>query len=92
MRDAEEAKIRAEIELQHFGQPGASPEWIFGEVANRLKLSFPEESTVIDAFKWTSVQGAAGWWSTMMSGVWVNGRKVSTNNGPLTPLLTNLRS
>ena len=31
------------------------------------------------AWKWSNVQGAAGWWQILMQGVWVDGVKVLKN-------------
>ncbi|KAL9595917.1 MAG: hypothetical protein Q9219_006143 [cf. Caloplaca sp. 3 TL-2023] len=32
-----------------------------------------------DGWTWTKVQGAEGWWQTLMQGVWVGGRRVLQN-------------
>ena len=32
-----------------------------------------------DAWKWSRVQGAEGWWQTLMDGVWIDGSKVLKN-------------
>ena len=32
-----------------------------------------------EAFRWTNVQGAEGWWQVLMKGVWVDSRKVLKN-------------
>lgn len=77
-KEVEEAKTRAETELQHLGQSDASPEWINAQVAKELKVSMPDGSTMEEHFKWTSTKGAAGWWTTLMPGVWINGIKVRT--------------
>ena len=32
-----------------------------------------------DAFRWSHVEGAEGWWQILMAGIWVNGAKVLKN-------------
>ena len=75
-REVEEAKVKGEIELQHFEDPAATSQWVADQVNARLRVSFPLSSSWDKHFKWTDVQGAAGWWTTLMKGVWINGAKV----------------
>lgn len=78
-REVEEAKMRGEVELEHFGDPTATSEWVDEQVDARLRLSM-QPSVVWDKhFKWTEVQGAAGWWTGLMKGVWISGAKVTTD-------------
>ncbi|KAJ9605411.1 hypothetical protein H2200_010068 [Cladophialophora chaetospira] len=78
-RDIEEAKVRGEIELKHFGDPVATSEWVIEQVEARLNFLLPPETPWDKHFKWTEVQGAAGWWTALMRGVWVSGAKVLKN-------------
>jgi len=75
-REVEETKTRVEIELKHFGDPIATPDWVLSQVDAQMKVAMPIDSTWDQPFKWTNVQGAAGWWTALMAGVWVNGAKV----------------
>ncbi|KPI40701.1 uncharacterized protein AB675_10838 [Cyphellophora attinorum] len=85
-KDAEEAKIRAGIELQHFGQAEASPEWVQARVVEGMGLF--DSTSVEKQFKWTKTQGPPGWWTTLMPGVWINGAKVMRNQ----PVLLDIQS
>ncbi len=78
-KEVEEAKIRGEIELKYFGDPVANPQWITKQVDNQLRILMLSELPWDHHFKWTKVQGAAGWWTALMSGVWINGAKVCTS-------------
>lgn len=75
-REVEETKIRVETELKHFGDEMGTSEWVKGQVEEQMKLMMPPDSAWDDHFKWTNVQGAAGWWTALMAGVWINGAKV----------------
>lgn len=75
-REIEETKTRVELGLKHFGDPVATPEWVADQVEARMKIAMPREDAWDAHFKWTNVQGAAGWWTALMAGVWVNGAKV----------------
>jgi hypothetical protein len=77
-KEVEEAKTRGEVELKHFGDPVAIPQWVTKQVHNQLRILMPSELPWDHHFKWTKVQGAAGWWTALMSGVWINGAKVCT--------------
>ncbi len=81
-RDIEEAKVRGELELKHFGDPKATSEWVNEQVDARLNFLIPPEVPWHKHFKWTEVQGAAGWWTALMRGVWINGAKVVTLDHP----------
>lgn len=76
-KELEAAKIRAEVELHDLGQDSSSPGSVANEVKNRVRVSMPDGTSVEEHFKWANVQGAAGWWTALMSGVWINGAKVS---------------
>ncbi|ETN43530.1 uncharacterized protein HMPREF1541_02689 [Cyphellophora europaea CBS 101466] len=75
----EEAKTRAEIELQHYGHSLATPEWVDEQLNLKLEVAMPEGSKFDQHFKWSDLSGAAGWWTSLMPGVWVNGVKVLRN-------------
>lgn len=75
----EETKVRGDIELEHFGNPQATSEWVNQEVANRMTFLMGPDAPWDSHFKWTDTRGAAGWWTTLMSGVWINGAKVLKN-------------
>lgn len=78
-REVEKAKIQAELELSNFGNPIANSDWISKQTETRLEQSVSSALPWDSHFKWTNLQGAAGWWTTLMSGVWVNGAKVLKN-------------
>ena len=78
-KEVQRAKIQAEIELQSFGQPAATEEWLKQEVDSRMVSLMPDHLSAETQFRWTNMQGAAGWWTTLMAGVWVNGAKVLKN-------------
>ena len=44
-----------------------------------MGMSMPENLPVDAHFRWTNTQGAVGWWTALMGGVWVNGAKVLKN-------------
>ena len=75
-REVEEAKVRGEVELKHFGDPLATSDWVMEQVKAQLRVSMPDNLPYDHHFKWTDVQGAVGWWTALMAGVWVNGAKV----------------
>ncbi|KEF58289.1 uncharacterized protein A1O9_06215 [Exophiala aquamarina CBS 119918] len=79
VQEVEETKARVELELKHFGDPVATPDWIAEQVEGRLKLAMPRGDAWDAHFKWTNVRGAAGWWTALMAGVWLNGAKVLKN-------------
>ena len=78
-KEMERAKIQGELELQRLGEQGTTEEWMKQEVDGRLGLSMPDHLPTDTLFKWTNIQGAAGWWSALLSGIWVNGAKVLKN-------------
>ena len=75
-REMEEAEIRGEVELKHFGDPIATSQWVSKQVDIRMQRSMPPLDAWDKHFRWTDVQGAAGWWTALMRGVWINGAKV----------------
>lgn len=85
-KEMERAKIQGELELQRFGEPAATEDWVTKEVNNKLGLSIPDHLPLEAHFRWTNIQGAAGWWTALMSGVWVNGAKVLKNQPVLLDL------
>ena len=78
-KEMEKAKLQGELELQRFGDPAATEELVKQEVESKLSLPMPDNLPIDAHFKWTNIQGAAGWWTALMSGVWVNGAKVLKN-------------
>ena len=86
-RIVEEAKIRTHVELNNIDNPLADATFIDREVAEQLLKALPTHREGIpwmelpwtDGFRWSSVEGAEGWWTTLMSGVWINGAKVLKN-------------
>ena len=79
VKQMERAKIQGELELQRFGESTATEEGIAKEVDHRLGLSMPDHLPFDAHFRWTNIQGAAGWWTALLGGVWVNGAKVLKN-------------
>ena len=75
-REIEEAKVRGEVELKYFGDDIATLEWVNKQVDTQLRIAMPVQTPWDKHFKWTDVQGAAGWWTALMRGVWINGAKV----------------
>lgn len=49
------------------------------EKKRKKKRDVEEEEDWTKNWKWSRVQGAAGWWQVLMQGVWVEGRKVLKN-------------
>ncbi|KIW41350.1 uncharacterized protein PV06_06917 [Exophiala oligosperma] len=78
-QQVEEIKVRGDVELEHFGDPDATTEWVDQEVVNRMAFLMPPDTQWDHHFKWTETRGAAGWWTTLMSGVWIDGAKVLKN-------------
>ncbi|KAL8969746.1 MAG: hypothetical protein Q9183_001852 [Haloplaca sp. 2 TL-2023] len=52
---------------------------VFEEKTNLHKRERPVGSDWAEDWTWTSVQGAEGWWQTLMQGVWVGGRRILQN-------------
>lgn len=75
-REVEMAKLRSTIELQHFGDQTASPQWVADQVEAQMEQSMTASMVWDEHFKWMDVGGAKGWWTGLMAGVWVNGVKV----------------
>ncbi|KAF1992362.1 hypothetical protein K402DRAFT_416032 [Aulographum hederae CBS 113979] len=42
----------------------------------------------LDGWKWSTVEGAAGWWQLLLRGVWINGVKVMRNQPAVIDLST----
>ncbi|KIW14627.1 hypothetical protein PV08_07411 [Exophiala spinifera] len=78
-QQVEEANVRGSVELEHFGDPQATSDWVEQEVAKRIDFLMTPDAPWDGHFKWTNTQGAAGWWTALMSGVWINGAKVLEN-------------
>lgn len=78
-KEMEEAKTRADIELKHYGQPLATPEWLKEQVDSKLSISMPAGSPMDQHFKWSQLSGSSGWWTSLIPGVWFNGVKVLRN-------------
>ena len=77
--EMEQAKVQEEVELERLGDAATSKDWIQQEVTKRLSVSMPDQLPTEAHFRWTTLQGAAGWWTALMGGVWVNGAKVLKN-------------
>lgn len=60
-RDIEEAKVRGEIELKHFGDATATSASVNEQVEGQLNFMLPPTAPWDKNFKWTEIQGAAGW-------------------------------
>lgn len=75
--DVEEAKIRTQIELENMDKQGVDATFI--EKETQLHLSNFQQQEWRDLFRWSDVRGAAGWWTTLLQGVWVNGAKILKN-------------
>lgn len=76
--EMEEARVRSEVELEFVGEehPAAMVANVDYEVSQRLS-TFP--ANLQDQFKWLTPLGASGWWTPLLSGLWVNGVKVLKN-------------
>ncbi|KAL9105627.1 MAG: hypothetical protein Q9227_009239 [Pyrenula ochraceoflavens] len=75
--EIEEAKIRTQVELHNIANPGADRDFIEKEVQSRLAILKPNDWH--DLFRWSEVSGAAGWWTTLLQGVWIDGVKILRN-------------
>jgi hypothetical protein len=84
--EVEEAKTRYQVRIDNFGNPLATPDFVEAEVRNRMSKSFPP--TLKEQFRWVEVQGAEGWWTTLMGGVWINGAKIISDQ----PVLFDIQS
>lgn len=78
-KEVERAKIQGEVELQMMGDATADTELLEDEVNKKLAFSMFDSLPPEAHFKWTGLQGAAGWWTSLMTGVWVNNAKVLKN-------------
>jgi hypothetical protein len=75
-REVEEAKTRADIELQNFGNPIATKDWVDQQVKKRMHVVMPDDSHWDEHFKWTDVMGSEGWWTVLLRGIWIGSAKV----------------
>ena len=94
--EMETAQIRSEVELDFLGKTDTlSPTEIETKIADIVKHrmnSFP--TTTDEQFKWLPSNTAAkstsgtfsGWWTPLMSGVWINGHKALRNQPVLLDL------
>ena len=94
--EIETARIRSEAELDILGQQSTLSatelETKIAEIVNHHLLPFP--TTAEDQFKWLPSNTAAkstsgtfsGWWTPLMSGVWINGHKALRNQPVLLDL------
>lgn len=78
-RDMESIKVRWEKELKYLGNPDRTA--MEEEIRGALAFAVPDGSTHEEHFQWTDVgNGAvAGWYMTLVTGVWVSGSKVLKN-------------
>ena len=91
--EIETARIRGEVELDLLGQQlSLSPEQLAAKIDSALQqrmLSFPHEPE--NQFRWlpssTSAKATSGtfngWWTPLMSGLWINGNKALRNQPTL---------
>jgi Eukaryotic aspartyl protease len=84
----ERAKTQSDVELQHVGDLTVSEKMTKDEVERKLHLLMPDHQPLQAQFKWTDIKGAAGWWTSLMAGVWINGIKVLKNQ----PVLFDVQS
>lgn len=79
----EETKIRNELNLKYINSLHMEGERakMEEEIDGAMNFAMPPGSTHDDHFKWTAAgaEAAAGWHTTLVSGVWVNGVKVLKN-------------
>ena len=61
------------------GEPDISTPKIVKRSGRMDKAVSARQTDWEDAWKWSKVQGAEGWWQTLMDGVWVDGSKVLKN-------------
>jgi hypothetical protein len=87
-KDMERAKTRSDIELERAGDPTASEQMTEEEVERKLRSMMPDDQPLQAHFKWADTKGAAGWWTSLMAGVWINGVKVLKNQ----PVLFDVQS
>lgn len=73
----EEAKIRTQLGLQNLEKQGVDVTAVNQEIQTQIDASRLKDWH--DYFRWSDVQGAVGWWTTLMQGVWVNGAKTLKN-------------
>ncbi|OAP55639.1 hypothetical protein AYL99_09791 [Fonsecaea erecta] len=78
-QEVEEVKLRGHLELKHFGEVGVTTEWVSEQVKLQLGQAMPPDTPWQRYFWWTDVSGTAGWWTALMTGVWVDGVKILRN-------------
>ena len=95
-QDIEIARVRSEVELDVLGQRVTiAPDQIAAQIDSAVQqriLSFPQN--LDDQFKWlpssTSAKSTSGtfsgWWTPLMSGLWINGNKALRNQPTLLDL------
>ena len=92
--DVEEVKIRTQIALDNIGKPPMELEVVEHQVTEQLMDVFHtkrddesgEDPSWTKAFRWSPMGGSEGWWTTLMSGVWINSAKVLKNQPVLLDL------
>ena len=83
----EEAKIRTQVEVDSLNDPFATTESRDKQVQEKLASTFPTE--LEDQFRWVPIRGAAqGWWSSLLTGIWINNAKILKNQ----PVLLDIQS
>jgi hypothetical protein len=71
------AHLSTELALSNFGNSIFTPEHIASLVDSKLSDIFPSE--IEEQFHWTKISGATGLWTTLLSGLWVDGSKTLKN-------------
>jgi hypothetical protein len=77
-KEVERAKLQGDLELQYLGDTTAMYS-IEEEVNQKLAFSMFDSLPLEAHFKWINLQGASGWWTSLMTGVWVNDAKILKN-------------
>lgn len=77
-------KKQMDEDLDKLGQLERSSGEVGGDQSKKKKKrrannDDPQEEEWTSKYKWTKVQGAAGFWQILMQGVWVNNKKVLKN-------------
>lgn len=82
----EGATTRIQVEIESIGRPDVTPEMVEQRVDSMVALSRLADWR--SQFKWSTVQGAEGWWQTLLAGIWINASKIMKNQ----PVVLDLNS
>lgn len=84
--EVEQIKVRQEVEFRYLGQPDSVTKQ--EEIDGALNFAIPPGSSHKDHFKWTDAGNgaAAGWHTTLVAGIWVDGIKILKNQPVLLDL------